>query len=99
MMKKIRLGKTDLKVTEVGFGDIPIIPLSIEDAIAVFRQCFEPGFNFFDTANAYSGSEEKLGSALASVRDDVIIASKTSERNAEFSRCLLRHRRSGMFFD
>lgn len=81
-MKKIRLGKTELKVTEVGFGGIPIIPLATDEAIAVVRQCYELGFNFFDTANAYKDSEEKLGAALAPFRDDVVIASKTSERNA-----------------
>ena len=81
-MKKIRLGKTDLKVSEIGFGGIPIIPLSNDEAVSVVRQCFELGINFFDTANAYKDSEEKLGAALAPVRDDVIIASKTGEKNA-----------------
>ena len=82
-MKKIRLGKTDLMVSEVGFGGIPIIPLSKDEAMTVVRRCFELGFNFFDTANAYKDSEEKLGAALAPFRDEVVIATKTSERNAD----------------
>lgn len=81
-MKKIRLGKTNLKVSEVGFGGIPIIPLPFDEAVSVVRQCFELGFNFFDTANAYKDSEEKLGAALEPFRENVVIASKTDERKA-----------------
>ena len=42
-MKDVRLGKTDLIVSEVGFGGIPIIPIKFEDAVAVVRHCFEKG--------------------------------------------------------
>ena len=82
-MKTKRLGKTDLQVSEVGFGGIPIIPLSTPEAVAVVRHCLDLGFNFFDTANMYRDSEEKLGIALAPVRDKIIIATKTGCRDAE----------------
>jgi predicted aldo/keto reductase-like oxidoreductase len=80
-MKTIRLGKTELMVTEVGFGGIPIIPLPKDKAVSVVRHCFELGINFFDTANSYRDSEEKIGVALNGVRDKVILATKTMERN------------------
>ena len=56
--------------------------LSMDDAVAVIRHCVDLGIAFFDTANRYATSEEKLGSALKPFRDQVIIATKTTERNA-----------------
>ena len=82
-MQTMRFGKTELSVSRVAFGGIPIIPLSIEDGAAVVRHCFERGITFFDTANMYGDSEKKIGLALASVRDRVVIATKTLERTAE----------------
>lgn len=70
-------------VAEVGFGGIPIIPLSKDEAVSVIRHCFEIGINFFDTANMYHDSEEKIGAALTTVRDRVILATKTAERGAK----------------
>jgi predicted aldo/keto reductase-like oxidoreductase len=81
-MKTARLGKTDLIVSEVGFGGIPIVPLGKDEAISVVRHCFEIGINFFDTAHMYHDSEEKIGAALSAVRDDVVLATKTMERQA-----------------
>ena len=81
-MKTIRLGKTDLMASAVGFGGIPIIPLSKNEAVSVVRYCFDIGINFFDSANMYLDSEEKIGAALAVIRDKVILATKTTERKA-----------------
>ena len=82
-MQTVRLGKTDLFVSQVAFGGIPIIPLSMEEGAAIVRHCFERGITFFDTANMYGDSEKKIGLALESVRDRVVIATKTLERSAE----------------
>ena len=82
-MKQFRLGRTELMVSEIGFGGIPIIPLSMEEGAAVVRHCFDRGITFFDTANAYSDSEKKVGLALEDVRDQVFIATKTGRRDAE----------------
>ena len=82
-MKQYRLGKTELQVSELGFGGIPIIPLSMEEGATVVRHCFEKGITFFDTANAYSDSEKKVGLALEDVRDQVVIATKTGHRDAD----------------
>ena len=46
-MKSVRLGKTGLSVSEVGCGGIPIIPLSFDQGVSVFRYCFEQGITFF----------------------------------------------------
>lgn len=76
-MKYVTLGKTDLTVSECGFGCIPIIRLSKEDAVKVLRHAFDRGITFFDTANAYRDSEEKIGMAFAGMREKVVLASKT----------------------
>jgi aryl-alcohol dehydrogenase-like predicted oxidoreductase len=82
-MNLIELGKTGLQVSEIGFGGIPIMPLSTGDAVDVVRHCYENGITFFDTANMFATSEEKIGIALAEVRNQVVIATKTKERHAE----------------
>ncbi|WP_028315851.1 aldo/keto reductase [Desulfatibacillum aliphaticivorans] len=82
-MQKVRLGRTELMVSELGFGGIPIVGLGSDQAEDVVRHCFERGINFFDTANMYGDSESKLGRALGSVRDQVILATKSLERGAD----------------
>lgn len=82
-MKKVRLGKTDILVSEIGFGGIPIIPLDFDDAVSVVRHCFDRGITLFDTANIYGDSEKKIGKALEPVRSKVILATKTSRRDAK----------------
>ncbi|BCR04271.1 aldo/keto reductase [Desulfuromonas versatilis] len=79
-MNRMKLGKTDLVVSEVGFGAIPIIRLETPQAVAVLRHAFERGINFYDTANAYRDSEEKIGAAFAGLRDQVVLATKTLRR-------------------
>ncbi|WP_029916658.1 aldo/keto reductase [Pelobacter seleniigenes] len=80
-MDYFQLGRTDLNVSAIGFGAIPIIRLEHTDAVRVLRYALERQINFFDTANAYRDSEEKIGSAFAGLRDQVILASKTQRRD------------------
>jgi len=75
-MQKRRLGRTDLQVSRIGFGGIPIIALSKREAESVVTYAFEQGITYFDTARAYGDSEEKIGAALKGVRDKVVIATK-----------------------
>ena len=82
-MNTVKLGGTDLAVSEVGFGGIPIIPLPKNEAVSIVKYCFDLGIRFFDTANMYLTSEEKIGTALETVRDKVVIASKTTQRDAK----------------
>jgi len=79
-MQKRRLGRTALQVSVIGFGGIPIIPASRGEAERVVRYAFERGINYFDTARNYGDSEEKIGSALRDVRDQVVLASKVLQR-------------------
>lgn len=81
-MQYRRFGRTDLMISEVGFGCIPIIRLSSDEAIHTLRYAFDKGINFFDTANAYHDSERKIGMALNDHRNEIILATKTWKRNA-----------------
>jgi predicted aldo/keto reductase-like oxidoreductase len=76
-VEKIKLGKTGMMVTRLGFGGIPIQRLSEADAVKVVKRCIDLGINYFDTANGYSTSEERIGKAVKGHRHDVFIATKT----------------------
>lgn len=82
-MNYIGFGKTGLKVSAVGFGGIPIIRLQTDEAVKVLHCAFDQGINFYDTANMYRDSEAKIGQALSPVRDKIIIATKTTRRDAK----------------
>jgi uncharacterized protein len=82
-MKKIRLGKTGLRVTRLGFGGIPIQRLEEKEAISVIQRCLDLGINYFDTAQAYTTSEARVGKAIQGQREKVILATKSTSRNPE----------------
>ncbi len=79
----ITLGKTGITVPQNAFGALPIQRVSHEEASRILRAAFDGGMRFFDTARAYSDSEEKIGLALSDVRDQIIIASKTQAKTPE----------------
>jgi aryl-alcohol dehydrogenase-like predicted oxidoreductase len=85
-MNTTKLAGTDLEISEIGFGGIPIIALSKAEAESIVRYCFDLGITFFDTANMYFSSEDKIGTALESVREKVVIATKM-ESVAECIEC------------
>ncbi len=85
------LGRTGIKVSEIGFGAWAIggtaeasgTPLgwgrtSDDDSLAAIRRARDLGVNFFDTADSYGfgRSESLLGIVLSRWRKDVIIATK-----------------------
>lgn len=83
-MDKIRLGRTNLMVTRTSFGTLPVQRRTVDEAVSILRRAYDAGINFFDTARAYSDSEEKLGLAFTpDMRKNIIIATKTTARNAE----------------
>lgn len=77
-MKKVRLGKTGLMVTKPAMGCLPVQRCSEDSAVDILRAAYEGGINFFDTANAYTDSERKIGLALSDVRDKIILATKSA---------------------
>ena len=84
-MRTIMLGTTGITTPQNAFGALPVQRANMEDAIAILRRAHEGGMTFFDTARAYSDSEEKLGRAFAGVvpREDIYISSKTMATTPE----------------
>ena len=76
-MDTIRLGRTGLIVNKNGFGALPVQRTNMEEACRILRKAYENGINYFDTARAYTDSEEKLGRALHDVRKNIVISTKT----------------------
>ena len=77
-MQKVILGKTGIEVSKNSFGALPIQRISKKDAVYLLQKAFYHGVNYFDTARAYSDSEEKLGAAFSYIREKLIISTKTA---------------------
>ena len=89
-MRYRNLGKTGLKVSELGFGTIPILSGNVpvlpeyfspdtDTAVAIMRKAFEYGCNFFDTAilEEYGDAEIKLGEFVKTIdRKEIVISDK-----------------------
>ena len=82
-MTTVRLGRTELVAGKQSFGCLPIQRITKEEAVALLRRAYDGGMNYFDTARAYSDSEEKVGAAFAGMRDKIIISTKTQAWTAE----------------
>ena len=82
-MRTVTLGSTGITVPKNAFGALPIQRIDKDAAAAILRRAYDEGVRFFDTARAYSDSEEKIGYALSDVRDEIYIASKTMAKTAE----------------
>ena len=82
-MEQVRLGKTGLMVSRVGFGGIPVQRLQEAEGVALVKRCLDLGINFFDTANAYTTSEGFIGMAIAGRREGLVLATKSTSRNPE----------------
>jgi len=82
-MAKVTLGRTGIVTDKNGFGALPIQRVSLEEAGALLRRAYEAGITFFDTAHVYSDSEEKIGHALADVREHIFLATKVKGNTPE----------------
>lgn len=82
-MEKKRLGKTELMVSRIGFGAIPMQRRDDDDAIALVKRCLELGVTYLDTANAYSTSEGRMGKALEGWKGEVVLSTKTQSRTPD----------------
>jgi aryl-alcohol dehydrogenase-like predicted oxidoreductase len=89
------LGRTGLRVSEIGFGawaiggpsrlgEVEIGWGVVDDAMSLraLEAAFEAGVNFYDTSDAYGAghSEVLIGKAFKSKRDQVVIATKVGNR-------------------
>lgn len=82
-MREITLGSTGITVPQNGFGALPVQRVDQETAVKLLRKAYEGGMRFFDTARAYSDSEEKVGEAFEGIRENIYIATKTAAKTPE----------------
>ncbi|MDR3563051.1 MAG: aldo/keto reductase [Negativicutes bacterium] len=80
-MDKIRLGRTNLNVTRISFGALPIQRCTMEEAGPVLNAALDAGINFVDTARAYTDSEVKIGEHISSRRGEYYLATKSFGRD------------------
>jgi len=80
-MKVNPLGKSGLRVSEIGFGCMLLGPDHKENERLLHR-AVELGINFFDTADLYDRgrNEESVGRAFKGMRQEVVIATKVGNR-------------------
>lgn len=93
-MKYRTLGRTGIRVTEVGFGGWAIGKYqwgeqNDEDSTRALEKALSLGCNFFDTALAYGEghSEQLIGKVMKEHKllDDVVIATKVPPKNGRWS--------------
>lgn len=96
-MEKRKLGASGLYINPVGLGCMGFShasgdPTEKSVAVKTLREAYEIGYDFFDTAEAYTGvspdgtvsyNEELVGEAVKGVRDKVVIATKMGVRHNE----------------
>ena len=82
-MRTITLGSTGITSPQNAFGALPIQRTDKEEAVRILRRAYEGGMRYFDTARAYSDSEEKLGAAFEGMWDKIYIATKTQAKTPE----------------
>jgi aryl-alcohol dehydrogenase-like predicted oxidoreductase len=82
-MKSNQFGRTDLQVSEIGFGGSRIGGVfagkdSVKDSLNLLRESLDSGITFYDTADMYSQGESEalIGTAFRDRRRQVVIATK-----------------------
>ena len=82
-MEKTRLGKTNLTVTRLGWGGIPIQRVGEEEGVAVIKAVIEMGVGLLDTARAYTNSERRVGLALQRAGKPVVLSTKSTVKTSK----------------
>jgi aryl-alcohol dehydrogenase-like predicted oxidoreductase len=86
-MKYRNLGRSGLKVSEIGLGSLEFgRRLNEQDSISVVAHALDLGINLIDTADVYNNglSEEYIGKAIKGKRSRVIVASKFGISTGEY---------------
>jgi len=85
-LKYKKLGKSGIKVSEIGFGAWTIAlnwwgkEIEEDEAKRMLKKAYDLGINFFETADMYGkGKSEKLiGEVFSGMRNEVVISTKYS---------------------
>lgn len=81
-MNEVRLERTGIVVNKNGFwGFTSPACFQWKKPDIILKKAYAHGIRFFDSARAYSDSEEKIGHALSDVRENIYISTKTMATN------------------
>ena len=75
------LGKTGLRVSEIGYGGAQIGNVNLPEnrVEEVLNAVLDAGINFIDTAAMYGKSEERIGRCISHRRDEFVLATKCGD--------------------
>lgn len=82
-METRTFGKTDERLSIIGFGGIVIKDTQPAEASRLVGNAIDRGINYFDVAPSYGDAQECLGPALEPYRNQVFLACKTGKRDGE----------------
>jgi aryl-alcohol dehydrogenase-like predicted oxidoreductase len=88
----VALGRTGARVSRLGIGCAYFQRKQVtpDDVRATLYRALELGVNYLDTAPVYGNAEEKMGPAIAEIRNKVFLVTKTEEPTYEGTWMLLR---------
>lgn len=90
-MEYVSLGKTNLLVSRTSFGAMSLDCKEIEEhgeeadeiAANLVHQAYDGGVNFFDTSHSRPVCEQRLGTSLHGIRQNIFLATKSTAKNAD----------------
>ncbi|MGB9629766.1 MAG: aldo/keto reductase [Thermodesulfobacteriota bacterium] len=84
-LPKRRLGKTGIEITILGLGGEGVLRTFEREteAIPLIQRAIDLGIAYFESAQAYAGSESYYGMALQERRKEVFLASKSHDRTGD----------------
>lgn len=85
-MQKRRLGRLGHMSSVLVYGGAALAEVDDAEADDSIAFAIESGINHFDTSDDYGDSEDHLGRWMPRVRDQVFLATKTTERSKEGAR-------------
>lgn len=85
ILPKRKLGKTGLELSLLGMGGFHQCEVDSGIVARIVDEFITLGGNYLETARSYGngGSEKKIGQALAGRRNQIVLGSKTVQRDAE----------------
>ena len=91
-----KLGKTNIEVSEIGFGALGIGGVFYghkdrAESLRAIERALDLGINIFDTCPGYGNSEEILGEAFDGRRDQIVISTKISTRGFDTIAASVEH--------